>query len=240
MNYESFRDAWNDALRQSRLPTIGLYATETLDTRMLDREYKVYVEPLGGQDAEPFHVTATLSWSWHALHTARAATKDEDILSEMLGRDGAEGLETERPYIRVEIKLSARAPYEKPLPMPSRAAWADWVREAMGRLETVESLTPDEDVRVNRMGMLEILAWQEKPKAITVCSPTGELLLAAVEISAGQLVELPRVLDGSDRARDEGPEEQLASLFGRVRASLMAWMQAVDHLAPAARPSKLT
>lgn len=48
--------------------------------------------------------------------------------------------------------------------MPSSAAWADWVREAMGRLEPVESLAPDEDVRVNRMGMLEILAWQEEAK----------------------------------------------------------------------------
>jgi hypothetical protein len=46
-----------------------------------------------------------------------------DVLSEMLGRDQAEGLVTEKPCIRVDIKLSARAPYDNPLPTASKAAW---------------------------------------------------------------------------------------------------------------------
>jgi hypothetical protein len=108
----------------------------------------------------------------------------------------------------------------------------------MGRLETIEPLTPDEDVRMNRMGMLEILAWKEKPKASTVCGPTGDLLLESVQISAGHLIDLPRVRDGSDDEPDDGPEEQLAALFGRVKASLMAWMQAADHLRPHDRPPR--
>jgi hypothetical protein len=211
---------------------MGLYGNETLDLRSLDREHKIYVEPLGGQDAPPFHITATLSWSWHALQTARAGTKDEDVLSEMLGRDQAEGLVTEKRCIPVEIKLSARAPYDKPLPMPSKAAWAKWVFEAVRRLDHVEPLLPDELVRENRMGMTEVLAWQQAPKVTAVCSPTGDLLLEAVEIAAGQIIELPRVTDGSDRDADEDPEVQLTELFERVRASLSAWMQAVDHLRP--------
>jgi hypothetical protein len=81
MNYESFRAAWTHALRESRLPMIGLYGKETLELRSPDREHKVYVEPLGGQDAAPFHITATLSWDWRALQTARAKTRDEDVLS---------------------------------------------------------------------------------------------------------------------------------------------------------------
>jgi hypothetical protein len=233
MNYESFRSAWDDALRQSRLPMMGLYGNETLDLRSLDRTHKVYVEPLGGQDAPPFHVTATISWSWHALQTARAGTQDEDVLSEMLGRDQAEGLVTEKPCIRVDIKLSARAPYDKPLPMPSKAAWTEWVFEAVERLDHVEPLLPDQLMRENRMGMTEVLAWQQAPKVTAVCSATGDLLLEAVEISAGQIIELPRVIDGSDRDLDESPEVQLTELFDRVRASLSAWMQAVDHLRPA-------
>ncbi|MFZ5890013.1 MAG: hypothetical protein ACOY0T_03010 [Myxococcota bacterium] len=232
MDYDCFRAVWNNALLESRLPTIGLHASETLDTRTLDRSHTVYVEPLGCQDARAFHVSATLSWSWHALHTARATTRDDDVLTEMLGRDGAEGLETEKPYIRVDIKLTARAPYGQPLPMPSKAAWANWAPETMGRLETTEPLAPNPDTRVNRMGMLEILAWKEQPKVTAVCAPTGDLLLEAVEISAGQIVELPRVRDGSDETPDSGPDDELAELFSRVRASLTAWMQAVDQLRP--------
>ncbi len=229
MHYEAFRAAWNDALRASRLPTVGVYPSETLDTRDLDRNYEVVVEPLGGQDASPFHVTARLSWKWSSLNTVRNATRDEDVLVEMLGRDQASELVIEKPYVPVDIQLRASAPYAKPLPMPGRAAWAKWVRETLQRLDHIEPLLPDEVLRENRMGMTEVLAWQEAPKLKAVCSPNGELSLEAVELSAGQIIELPRSLDCPDEL-DEAPDEQLTELFARVRASLMAWTQAVDHL----------
>jgi hypothetical protein len=44
-----------------------------------------------------------------------------------------------------------------------------------------------------------------------------------------QIIELPRLLDEPDQ-HDEGPEVELEELFGRVRAALMAWSQALDHL----------
>ncbi len=229
MDYETFRAIWTEALQQSRLPTIGSHATDMLDTRTLDRSHKVYVEPVGGQDAPPFHVTSTLSWRWTALNTSRGIYRDDDTLSEMLGREQTEDLVTERPWVRVDIELSAAAPYDKPLPMPSKAAWANWVRETVERLDRIEPLLPDEVMRENRMGMTEVLAWQSEPKVRVDCRPGGELMLEKVEIAAFQIVELPRLLDEPDRG-DEGPEPQLQELFGRVRASLMAWMQAVDHL----------
>lgn len=229
MDYETFRALWLDALRESRLPPIGLQGTETLDTRHLDRMYTAYVEPLGGQDAPPFHVTAELSWKWDGLNTVRGTTRDEDVLSEMLRRDQTEDLVTEKPYVRVDIKLRASTPYDKPLPMPPKAAWSKWVEETVERLDHIEPLLPDEILRENRMGMTEVLGWQDTPKVRAVCDASGALLLEGVEISAGQLIELPRLLDSPDRL-DEGPEAQLTELFGRVRASLTAWMQALDHL----------
>jgi len=229
VDYETFRRLWLEALRASRLPTVGLYGTETLDTRNLDRSYQVYVEPLGGQDAPPFHVTAELSWDWHATNTVRGSRTDSELLSEMLGRDQVEDLVTEKPYMRVDIKLRASAPYDKPLPMPSKAAWAKWVEETMARLDRIEPLLPGEVVRENRMGMTEVLGWQGSPTAKVVCGPGGDLRLEGVEVAAMQIIELPRVIDNPDE-RDEGPEVELEELFGRVRASLMAWMQALDHL----------
>lgn len=231
MDYETFRRLWLEALHQCRLPTVGLYGTETLDTQNLDRSYRVYVEPFGGQDAAPFHVTAELSWDWHATNTVRGSRTDSELLSEMLGRDQVEDLVTEKPYLRVDIKLRASAPFDEPLPMPAKAAWAKWVEETMARLDRIEPLLPDEIVRENRMGMTEVLGWQGSPTAKVVCGPGGELRLGGVEVAAMQIIELPRLIDNPDE-REDGPEGELEELFGRVRASLMAWMQALDHLRP--------
>jgi hypothetical protein len=77
--------------------------------------------------------------------------------------------------------------------------------------------------------MTEVLGWQGSPTAKVVCQPGGELRLEGVEVAAMQIIELPRLIDNPDE-RDEGPEVELEELFGRVRAALMAWMQALDHL----------
>lgn len=228
VDYEAFRTAWTHALRESRLQALH-EATETLDTRSLDRSHTIYVEPLGGQDAPPFHVTASLSWAWDTLNTTRARTCDEDVLTEMLGRDVACELVSEKPCVRVDIKLTASAPHGKPMPLPARSAWRQWVNETLSRLHDIEPLLPEQPHRENRMGLTEVLAWQGSPTVRTVCSVNGELLLGAVELAAGQIIELPRSLDCPD-VPDEGPEEQLTQLFTRVRAALMAWTQALDHL----------
>jgi hypothetical protein len=85
------------------------------------------------------------------------------------------------------------------------------------------------DVGPNAMGALEVLAWQGPPKAEIACNPNGALELEAVTIAAMQLIELPRTLDVGVEP-DDGPEPQLRAMFQRIRAALMAWMQALDHL----------
>jgi hypothetical protein len=229
VDYDTFRQIWIKALHASRLPNLGPHATELLDIRHLERSYRSYVEPLGGQDAPPFHVTAELSWVWHATNTVRGTRTDSDMLSEMLGRDQVEELVTDRPFIRVDIKLRASGPFDKPLPMPGKAAWAKWVEETMARLDRIEPLLPDEVVRENRMGMTEVLGWQGSPTAKVACERGGELRLERVEIAAFQIIELPRLIDDAEEP-DAGPDEELEKLFTRVRASLLAWMQALDHL----------
>ena len=59
------------ARRESGLPLVSAYdGDETLDVRSLGRTFETFVEPLGGQEAEPFHVAASLSWRWDAVATA--------------------------------------------------------------------------------------------------------------------------------------------------------------------------
>lgn len=235
MRYEDFRAAFEDALRESKLEMIGLWGDETLDLRSMSRRYEVGVLPLGGQDAEPFHVAAKLFFRWRALHTARTNTREEDVLAQMFGRDEVYDLETKQPWLRIDIELHANLPWGKPLPMPSKAAWSAWVREVMGRLEDIEPLTSTDKARQNEEGNLEILAWQDVPKAEVMCSETGELLLEGVSISAFQTMETPRIFDDPERS-DEPPHEQLRAMFSRVRASMSAWMQALDNLKRREKP----
>jgi hypothetical protein len=229
MRYEDFRAAFDDALRESKLRIIGPWGEETLNTRSLDRNYEVHVEPLGGQDAEPFFVAANISFCWEALSTARTATREEDTLMTLFGPDGVPKRKTVQPYHRVDIKLNASLMDGKELPMPPSRAWASWAEETTGRLEDIEPLTPEDKVRENKAGNLEILAWHGGPEAEVLIDQSGGIRLKAVSISGFQLMETPRTFD-LDKKEDPGPYGDLREMFNRVRASLMAWMQALDHL----------
>ena len=78
-------------------------------------------------------------------------------------------------------------------------------------------------------GHLEILAWQGEPEIKLTCTPLGELRLQSVEIGAFQIIELPRRWDDPDREPDDGPQDQLAAMFRRVKAALVAWVDVMDH-----------
>jgi hypothetical protein len=229
MRYEEFKLLWDQALRESGLPFM-LQGQESLDLRSMERRYEVYVEPLGGQDVKPFHVTAALSWRWSPLLTARSATTEEDLLTELLGREDSHEAETEKPWLRVDIALRAAAPYGNPLPMPAKATWVQWVREAIGRLERIEPVVPPDNTREGDDGRLEILAWRGEPVIKAICTVEGELKLESVQLSAWQAIELPRQWDNSERDLDEQPHQQLREMFARVRSALHAWMEVMDHL----------
>lgn len=235
MTYEEFKQAWIAARRESGLPLASAHeGEETLELRSLDRIFETFVEPLGGQEAEPFRVSAALSWRWDALLAARSATTEEDMLTEVLGRERVSGhkVRTERSPIRMDVTLRASLPYGKAIPMPAPVAWARWASEAHGRLEQFEPLVPKQTTREARDGRVEYLAWQSEPVAKISCGADGSLKLDSVEVAAFELLELPRRWDDPDRKEDPHPAPQLHDLFARVRAALHAWMQAVDHLAP--------
>ena len=235
MTYDEFKQAWIAARRESGLPLLSAHeGKEALDLRFHARTFETVVEPVGGQQAEPFHVAAALAWRWDALHTARSATTEDDMLTEMFGRERAAKAKTERPRLRVDVSMRASLPWGKAIPMPTPSAWTKWAREVHGRLEDIEPLVPEKTSRATRDG-LEVLGWQTDPVARVVCGPDGELKLEAVEIAAGQIIELPRQWDDRDRRPDPTPGAPLRDLFTRVRAALNAWMQAVDHLTPRGR-----
>lgn len=231
VNYDEFKAVFLEALRDSGLPSIGREpATEILDLRSTDRTVTVYVEPIGREIGKPFHVSGEISWRWDALQTARTASTEEDLLYELHGRDDSRELETERPWLRVDIKLRAGLEFGKEIPMPSGSTWAQWAPEAVGRLERIEPLVTTEVTRATDDGDHAVLAWQGDPEIETTCNAQGELRLRSIAIAAFQGIDLPRVWDHSENEPDDHPHEQLRTMFLRVKAALYAWGEVMDHL----------
>lgn len=233
MRYDEFKESWTWALRESRLPIIGAEPiAETLDLRSTDRTCKSFVEPFGGQHAEPFHVTAALEFRWDALQTARTTTTEEDMLHELLGLDRSRKPRTELPWLRVDVTLRGSTLWGKEIPLPASSAWQRWARETLGRLESIEPVIPIENVREGRNGLPEILAWQSEPELNVLCNPDGTLKLRGVEIATWQAISLPRKWDDSSRKPDKPAGDQLAAMFKRLKVALNAWTEAMDHLTP--------
>ncbi len=231
MNYTDFKLAFATALTGSGL-AVRADPSERLDLCDLERTYEVFIEPPGGQDAAPFDVGATLSWEWDALHEARSAKTEEEMLSRFFGRGYVDTTTTERPRIRVDVTLLARLSCGEPLPMPPQSALRAWMHEVLARLRCSEPLLPEDVAEVTDDGNLALFEWWATPQVKATCEPDGALSLDGVELMALQCIDLPRFWD--DRKReDDGPEAPLATFFERVRWALHLWMETLDHLVPA-------
>lgn len=231
MSYEEFKELWTWTLHESGLPIgSGIPIEESLDLRSTDRHYKSFVHM--HERVETFHVSAAVEFRWDALQTARTCCTEEDAVRQLLGVDREQYPRTEVPSLRVDVTLRASTEWGKEIPLPSAEVCKNWARETISRLENVEPLLPIEQVRENRKGNLELLAFRSEPELTVLCKRDGSLALRGVEVTAWQAINLPRKWDDSTRKPDKGPHYQLAALFRRLKASLHGWREALDHIAP--------
>ena len=235
MRYDAFKQTFIEAVRASDLREAA-FPIERLDVESLDRHFEMFVEPIGGQDAAPFHVTASLAWVWSAIMTARFRSTEEDLLTELLGAGAESHLETDPPVLRVDLALRATIRGNQRVSLPLPDAWARWAHETVTRLDRVEPMLPRTRHRKIAGGRTAILAWQGAPDVRATCTTDGALLLDCVAVRAFQLVQLPRQWDDPDRPEEPGPERELEAMAKRVKASLNGWTQALDHLT--AKPRK--
>ena len=226
LNYDRFRAAWQEALDASDMRAFLCPATETLDLSQMSRTHETHVLLVPGRDPtiEPFTVSASLSWTWDALLSARTATTEEDLLGELFGTAGRDQ-DTGQPWLRVDITLKAALPWASPLPLPGTVKWRRWATDVTERLTP---LLPNGCT--DRDGKQLVLSWLGAPEARAQCAPDGRLYLTEVELSAWQGINLPRHWDDPDREPDEEPDTQLAELIGRVWKALQAWERSVRHL----------
>jgi len=226
MNYEQFRTAWYEALTEVRLGSYLAPPTETLDLGWMSRTYQVYVHFGSSQGIKPFNVTASLSWTWDALQAARTATVEEDVLMELLGME-QRYVDTEQPWLRVDVSLSATQPLDSPLPLPSATIWRQWVADVTARLAP---LLPTELGDEEQDGL--VLSWRGEPESRVRYTPDGELYLTGVTLSAWQGINLPRQWDDPRHEWEEGPDDQLVDFSHRVREALGEWKRSLRHLQP--------
>ena len=230
MDYEQFRTRFLEALDAAGLLRAFPWPMEAVSLDSMSRTYRIIVRR-SAQQPRPFYVSATLSWEWDAALAARSATTEEDLLIELLGRDGYY-LVTEQPWLRVDVTLTASLPVDSPLPMPGADTWRRWAAEVNARLSPLLPIESEEDQHL--MGDiygLRVLSSRSEPTARLSCDPdTGRLYLTRVELSAWQGIDLPRQWDNSDREPDPPPEEQLADFAERVHHALREWEVCLEHL----------
>jgi hypothetical protein len=226
MNYEQFRAIWYEALTEAGMWSYLAPPTETVDLGNMSRTYQVYVHLAFSQEVKPFHVSARLRWTWDALQAARAETTEEDALMLLLG-DERRHEDTEQPWLRVDVSLSATLPWGSPLPLPEPARWRAWLADVTERLEPL--LPTDWETRDEEMA---IFASRSEPEAEVQPAADGQLYLSGVKLSAWEGIHLPRQWDDPDRARDQDPYEQLADFVERVWEAMDEWNQSLVHLLP--------
>jgi hypothetical protein len=225
VRYDEFRDAFFAALRDAGLrPHIGR-PTETIDLTTTTRRWQAALgEPIP-QRTEPFLTSATVSFEWDPVESARTYTTEEDLVTELLGRD-EDPPETMPRLLRTDIVLRATLPYDSRVPMPGGKTWRSW---SLRVDDDVASFLPT-DVADHEGGNVLVMGARGKVEAESTCSEAGELCLSAVSLPSWQGVVPPRVRDAVDDDPEGDIDWQLEKLAERYRGAYDAWVECVMDL----------
>ena len=218
MRYDEFRDLWCRCFQTTRsLEAMGQPA-EYLDLNSMDRRYEARFIAAAG--VEPYTLSARLWWRWDSLQAARTCTTEEDLLTTLLGNRDV--VDTERPWLRVDVALVARTHLDARVQLPGGASWKMWVLEIAAQMDAHLSIGVADDGAVQ--------SWRGEPSVELRCGPGGQLFLTGVELEAWRMIELPRAWDDPALPRDPDPEPQIAALARDVSNALDVWAAALRTL----------
>lgn len=224
MDYDQFTILWHQILEDVRFPNLHfIRPIETIDTRSMDRNYKVFLMWPETPATQMFGVSAEISWTWDALLSGRFATTEEDMLMQIYGDFGIHE-DTEPPWLRVDVTLSAAISLDKRFPLPLLANWQRWVASVYADIDPV--LPADDEDDENDLGLI---AWRGEPEAIINLDSQGHSYLQQIRLPAWQGIILPRQWDDPDKG-DPGPDEQLYDLVSRLQQALKIWQESLVYL----------
>ena len=221
MRYEDFRDRFDAALRQAGFLNFHLTeARETIDISSTDRLWRVWVGQTTGREPEPFHVSGKVSFRWGPSNTSRSHTCEEDLLTELYGRNEYSA-DTVPGLVRVDLSLRATLPYGSTTPMPSPEVWRSWSDSVEAGLDAA---LPREDSDQEHRLLPTVRGWRSDVEVAARCTEDGDLVLDGVSVSAFRLVPVPRVWDDPEkRERERDGDERLVELAGRIKAAMDEW-----------------
>src|SRR5262249_37612206 len=94
---------------------------------------KVYVHGAVRPSPEPFHLSAEFSFTWRPFDAARAYAREEDLLTELVGRR-KQLPKTERRWKRVDLSLHAGLPYGSTAAMPPPQLFGAWTASILEKV----------------------------------------------------------------------------------------------------------
>lgn len=226
MNYDEFRAAWLDALATAGVSAFPDRPEDLIDLRSTERRHCVRTGLSRAQRANPLFATMELSWTWSPLHSARTCSNEDDLLTELLGRERAQDVIVECPWLRVDIRLCATAPYGEPIRLNDTAALRRWTTEVTRLLQ------PYLRTKIERSsGSLEAIhGTVSEPEARVHCQASGELQLLGVQLEAWRSVQLPQLSERVVEVFEDETASQLAKLARDANAALEVWTKSLAML----------
>ncbi len=225
MRYDEVRDAFFAALSDAGLHSHLGRPTETIDLTTTTRRWQAAFGNPIPQRTEPFLASAIVSFAWDSVESARTQTTEEDLVTELLGRD-EDPPETMPRQLRTDIVLRATLPYDSRVPMPGGKTWRSW---SLRVDDDLASFLPT-DAAEHEGGTVIVMGWRGRVEAESTCSEAGDLCLSAVSLPAWQGVVPPRVRDAVDDEPEGDIERQLQNLAERYRGAYDAWVECVTDL----------
>lgn len=174
------------------------------------------------QNSEPFHISTKVAFEWGAVNAARAATCEEDLLTELLGRK-QKYPKTQPRWTRVDIALYATLPYGSTAPMPDAQMFGPWT-SSVG--EKLDKLLAESRKREGRI--VAVTGGGNEVVAEACSSPGGMLFLRGVPVSGFRLIRIPRVWDDPvRRSAEKDIDEELTQFSGRFGAVIDEWARSI-------------
>jgi len=121
--------------------------------------------------------------------------------------------DTEPPWLRIDLCLSASAGFDSELPLPLLDQWQRWLTDLS---KEIDPFLPGGNLKSNK------LAWHGLPEATIRFDLQGATYLESVKFRAWQGITLPRHWDDPEKY-DPDPSAQLHHFVSNLRQSLKIW-----------------